>query len=70
MNYNLVLVVSFFQNILGAPPSITGFDDLSWILSTLYTIGFMIGIGIFLLVIILQMMGIDVLGLLRSKVGI
>ena len=68
MNANLVMFFAYVKSFLAAPPTVTGFDDLSWILNTLYIISFLIGIGIFLLIIILRMMGVDVLGMLKQRV--
>ena len=67
MSAQLAFWLAWAQHILGAPPQISGFDDLSWVLNSLFIISFLIGIGLFLLVVVLRMMGIDILGVLKTR---
>lgn len=70
MSIHLALFLAWSRNLLaGAPPDISGFDDLSWILNALYSYSIMIGLGIFMLIVILAMMKLDVLGIMKSKIG-
>lgn len=69
MNAHLAFWFAWASNLLGAPPQISGFDDLSWVLNSLFIISFLIGIGLFLLVVVLRMMGIDILGVLRTRLA-
>ena len=69
MNAQLTYYFAYIKSFLAEPPVVSGFDDLAWILNTLYMISFIIGIGIFLLIIILRMMGIDVLGMLKQRIA-
>ncbi len=70
MSYQLTaLMVSFFQVVLAAPPTVEGFDDFVFFLLGLGGVAVLLAVALGALIAILDIMGFDPLGLVSVIKG-